>query len=220
MAISVCEPGYAGYEDSSAWDCSEDEGNASRTGLPTAGTCSSAFTTWLPGFQNFILPDGVAIKLSTVQEVGDKLTPIVLEVHYGHVDEHPELPAVTSGYEGMTLRFTPSSSVVHPSALLYLDAGPATVPAHRETHVDYNCTISSPSPVTVFAVAYHTHVLGTRVTGWVTSPDNVTTLIGTSPESPVTQYFYRREELLLRNGDQVSMRCEYSNTGDHDVEMG
>lgn len=219
MAISVCEPGYAEFKEGSVWDCSYDAGNDMESGLPSGSVCSSGMTNWLPGFQNFILPDGVAIKLSTNTQ-GEKLTPMVLEVHYGHVDEHPELPAVTTGKEGMTLRFTPSSSVLHRSALLYMDAGAASVPAHKETIVDYNCTITTPSPMTVYALSYHTHILGTRVSGWKTGSDGVKILIGTSPESPVTQYFYPREPLLLQNGDSIRMTCEYNNAGDEDVEMG
>lgn len=133
---------------------------------------------------------------------GSSIKYLVLQVHYGKLDNLP-----SSGDDsGVFLQFTEKPQPKVAGVLLLGTGGLA--PPHSTTFFETACEIDDPRVIHPFAYRVHTHSLGKVVSGWRVQGKSKWDLIGKkNPQQPQMFYPVEHEENVLTAGDVIAARC-------------
>jgi hypothetical protein len=158
------------------------------------------------GSEGIVLPPGVALKLPA-----GKYLDLGLHIYNTGSTE-------LTGTSAMEVETMDAKDVVYESDSLLQGPVGFSLPAHEQTTIAGDCTVSAEQHV--FALFPHMHQLGTHIKTTVTL-GGVPTVVHDDDYTFNEQFQIPLNPMLtLSPGDSVHTECTYDNTTDHDSGFG
>ncbi|XP_065165421.1 peptidylglycine alpha-hydroxylating monooxygenase [Atheta coriaria] len=197
------------------WDCGEMAGPTHSSNLRTGNPCrqgSHVLYAWARNAEALSLPEDVGFQIGANTEIAY----LVLQLHYAH-----KFPEDVIDSSGVNLIYTETPQPKLAGVLLLASGG--TIPAHRVTYMESDCTIEEDKIIYPFAYRTHTHTLGKVVSGYRVRQDEngeQWSLIG--KRDPLTpQMFYPTNTTTpILKGDIMVARCTMESDRDTDTRVG
>jgi hypothetical protein len=159
------------------------------------------------GTNDFVMPEGVAIKLHKGQQ-------ILVNLHLFNVSDEP-----IEGTSGFLARILPVDQVEHEADEVLAGPLQLEIPAGSKNVVQGGqCRISYDS--TVFAVGPHAHMHATHIKAVAESSIDGTVVLHDAPFSFESQVGHLVGPVRMKAGDLVKVSCTYDNMTDHPIEFG
>lgn len=162
------------------------------------------------GTQPLDFPDGIALHIAAGQQ-------ILLNLHLFNASDNP-----ISGTSGVTVTTTADGTGLKPAGVVLAGKTTGLTIAAGPGNSEQTGTCTTPAGFTVFAVAPHMHLLGTKLTATYAPPSGApTTLIDDETYSFDNQSFsiLSTEMPTVANG-KVHVTCDYYNPSSNVVTFG
>lgn len=158
------------------------------------------------GTQELVMPAGVAVKIPAGQQ-------IVFGLHVINTGTSP-----LSGHSGVEVVSPDPSTVVNEAEVIAAMNGSFAVPPGKST-ATATCTMVGDT--TVFGVLPHMHLTGVHMTATAGPPPGTqTTLFNADYQFTDQRYSPIDPPLLLKEGDQMQVACDYQNNGTETLTPG